>query len=206
MEITQEELEKGRSVVNEWVKDLTETSIAQKLDRSALRMVLEDLGAVKEISEEERRSFFGDRYSNADRAKAMRSVWGENYGAYKSFCEQFSFSEVKFKETGTVDKTAGMRQFFGELTALAYTNEEEFTMGDFIARITAQAVNGRLREAGFSARSNRMLIRVPGYNTMTYRLAGQDESEKTGELPFAPASFPTEFPQKAWEFINTWKK
>lgn len=136
----------------------------------------------------------------------MKAVWGDRYKLFWEFCDTNPQAPITFKKTGNIDRTAGMRQYFGELTALAYTSEEEFSTGDFITRITAQAINGRLRERGLTGKYNRMLIRVGGYNTINYSFKGKPDDKREGPLPFAPASFPPEFPKKAWEFMKTWKR
>lgn len=206
MERKSKELEQATSVVDEWVKKLSETFMAGELDRSALRQVLESLGANPEISEDERRKFHGDSYSNAQRSPAMKAVWENRYGEFVEFTKSFSVSEVKFKKTGNKDKIAGMKQLLGELTAYAFTTEEEFSQGDFMARITARAINGKFRQVEITHRTSRMFIKVSGYNMVNYVFYGQEGDKRTGEMPFAPASFPPEFPQQAWNFMKSWKK
>lgn len=198
MEINRPEIEKSKTILGEWFRNLSETQIVGKLDRDVLRSVFESLGANFEIGEL-RNSFFRESYSNKQRSEAMKVVWGENYQNYKDWCDAFvedyektketTLPRIVFPKTGTVDKTSGLRQLFGELTAYAVTEDAEFSFQDLKQRLEAQAMNGRLWSAGVKEKVDRIKIEVNDYNN---------------GRPFAPASFPPGFVAEAWNFLQTW--
>lgn len=202
------ELEKKYAVVETWMKNLSETSIAKELDRQVLKDVFESMGVERNVPEELRVLLFSQHYPNPSRSTAIKHIWKERKKEFADFCKPLSQSQVVFQESGNVEVSPGMRGFFADLTSLAYTSEEEFSMGDFVARTTARAINGMFREKGSTKFTNRMHIRVKGYNQagVQYRTGPNKDIVQDEEVPFAPASFPPDFPVKAWEFMKTWKK
>ncbi len=207
MEIVESELDKSFAVVEAWFKRFSETPVVGELDRGQLRTVFEKMGADFNIEEEIRKKLLAEHYPYSSREPAIRKIWGPNYDGMTKFCGGFTEQKgVIFKETGHQDKTIGLKQFFAGMTALAATTEAEYSLAAFVTQITAQAVNGRLREMGMTAASSRMCIRVPGYNLINFSFPEKPNDPRTGELPFAPVSIPSEFPAKLWEEMKSWRK
>lgn len=203
------ELEKKYAVVEGWIKDLSETSIAKELDRKVLRDVFESMGANFNIGSELQEKFGRIHYDNSIKSDSVKAVLGSRYKEFWYFCKTIAPEKgIVYKESGNKDTTAGLRHFLIELVTYAATTEEEFSSADFITRVTGQAVNGKLREifGGVLKLEHRMAIRVNGYNTIHFTFDDKPEELREGPLPFAPASFPPDFPNQAWEFMKTWKK
>ena len=202
------ELEKSYEAVGHWFKDFTETSIAKPLDRNVLRSVLKDLDCNLEQDEKVIERFDRKHYSFNKRKKSVQAVLGDNYEKVMGFCGQFGADKgVVFRKTQNKVVSFGPRQVVTELIALAVTSEERYSQSDFVTRLTAQAINGKLREMGMSATKDRMAIRVPEYNTITYYFHDDPEDDpRIADLPFAPVSISPDFPNKLWDYMKTLKK
>lgn len=76
----------------------------------------------------------------------------------------------------------------------------------FLLRMSERALNGRVSsELGLSGKEFKFHLLVSGYNRIKYEFVGQEGDLREGELPFAPAGFPPEFPTAALEYIKTWR-
>ncbi len=87
------------------------------------------------------------KYSNAGRAPAMRTIWGHRFDMYKAdvndWLEKYEIDTGKplptLKKSG--NKTSGMIQIFGEITALAYGALSWYELAPFL---NARRENGIL--------------------------------------------------------------
>jgi len=190
-------IEQNFAQMDAWIASIVQKGEVAPIDKAVVKVVLECCGADFDIEEKERKKFKKEKYSNQQRSSAMKAVWGDKYKEYRKYCKEFAedyeqrtgkkLPHIKFKKTGNVDKTSGMRQFIQQITAYAATSEEEFGMADLVTRLSAQAQNGIMREKGITKKKLLVTITIPGYND---------------EISFAPASFPPEFPSTAWEFLK----
>ena len=187
-------IDKKEIIVGDFIKRFGETGEVRELDAAVLRAVLEAHGAnFDNLDGQGYLSLSG--YSNKIKHLGMEQVWGANRGKFRKWCEEWvseyekthdSLKAVKF--TGRPSKTEGMRQFLGQLTSYAGGRLEFDDLKEDFEK--------RYRNFGKPKGQGERLL-IPGYNI----------SEKTGEeKPFAPASFPPEFPISAWAEIVSWKK
>ena len=190
--------EEGVAEVDRWVNVYASEGSVDLLDPELLRSVLTEVGAnFEKLDDEGRKSL--SQYSNKRKHVGMKQVWGTRSEEFRGWTEQWvrDYEQetgkvlpnivFKDKETGErrPSKTEGMRQFLGEITAYAAGCME---IHDLILRL-------EVRHSNFTGEKKR--IAILGYNI----------SQRTGkEKPFAPASFPPEFPPDAWDKIKSWRQ
>lgn len=194
---TSSEFEQKLSVVNEWVRTLSEEDRLEPIDRSLLRDVLKAYGADFNLNESERASLGG--YTNKERGFSMRKIWGNGYDLFKGWTEEYvqsweesrgtklpSIRQKSMKEPGKilVFKNSGMLQLFGAWTALAGLDDEEYSFDEAKRLTEARARNGRAWAEG--RKGDRERVKVP-----------------TSDKPILLSSFPPGFPDEAWGFIST---
>ncbi len=172
---TQQRTEAILAQMDAWVETLTQEGRVEPIDPGVVRGALECCGAV--LTEREELDSLA-RYSNKAKAPGMEAVWGEEFGAYKTWVIQYIKDyEARTKKPlpvleGTEIKHSGMRQFLGELTALAAGRKsyEEYK------RLTEdRARKGREWQA---------------------------RKEDEPIVPSPHASFPPEFPRDAWGWLK----
>jgi len=213
---TPEAIERKFVLVDEWVDYLTEIGLAKELDRASLRTVLEECGADFEIADEARESLHSNHYSANVCRKGVAAIWGDQYDEFVSWTKEYvkTFEAQKGKNMPELEKRGRKigKKFIGlvglieELTAYAAGDDESYPFGTFFVRMSQRALNGKVRyELGLTKREFHFHLIVPGYNTIKYEFIGQEGDVREGELPFAPASFPPEFPKLAWEHIKSWR-
>jgi hypothetical protein len=170
--------------IRHWINHFSETGEIKPLEASLLRPLLEAHGAdFEKLDGAGYASLSG--YSNNAKHLGMKQVWGGRRLEFKTWCEEWvneyekthkTLMPVKFGDKPS--KTEGMRQFLGELTAFA-ARQLEFE--EFKKRQEARHFNFRKPKA------DRVRITIP-----------------IQKKPFAPASFPPEFPIAAWAEISSW--
>lgn len=169
-----------------------------EIDRSDLRPFFEYCGA-KEPSTELRGKLDSKHFGNKSRATVMRDVWGKHYDDMIEFCNSYVAEYESKGETlphlkdKPKSKTEGMIGFFTDLTALAFAGEGNYTFEDFDLVTSKRIESFEARKVGSWKKEN-FQITIKGYN----------KNEEGVEVPFAPASFPPDFPEKALSFIRTW--
>lgn len=181
-------IEERVAAVDSWIATISQEDRVEQIQPQLLQGVLEHFGANFEMGEEELRQL--GEYTNKARAEAMRSVWGGRYGYYIEWTERLveeyeskgqNLPGLGGRYKGQV-KNSGMKQFFGQLTALA---AGELSFEDFKRYTEARALNGRLWQEG--RKDERVRVKVP-----------------TRVEPIRPSSFPPGFPSAAWEKIKSW--
>lgn len=189
--------------INIWVSGVTgpEGVAPLELSREDLAVVFREWGAKPDVLTLGDKEKLGARhYSTPARAPAMKAVWGEEkYKTFKHWCEAYgidyetrtghTLAAVTFQETKMVSKTEGMKGFFMDLTALAFTTKAEFPYEEFVRRTEARFRNGEIAANGEDKRLRQEIV-VHGYN---------DDKE------FAPAGFPPEFPEKMFDYLKASK-
>jgi len=117
------QFEERLAILTAWVDKITSEGKVEEIDPDLLRSVLEEFGANFE-SKPELESL--SKYSNLGKRPGLDAVWGSTrIEEYRHWVEQYVLDyEQKTGRPlpvleGTRVKTSGMKQFFGELTALA---------------------------------------------------------------------------------------
>lgn len=193
------EFENKQSQIDEWVKTLSEKCVLNPIDRGVLREVLEGHGAeFGHLKEEEEASLAS--YKNADRALALRAIWGDRFDEFKDWSRAWGkdweernglvLPTIKQRSKKEPDKilvykNSGMIQLFGTWNGLAGLGEEKYPFGEAKRLIEARARNGRLWVEG--EKSRREKVSIP-----------------SSTKPKFLSSFPPDFPVDAWNFIKTW--
>lgn len=186
-DVDKERLEQNRSAVGMWIDKITREGKVDEMDPMLLRSVLESYGATFEISEEEKKSL--GLYPNSGKRPGLDVVWGKDVvSAFKKWITAEFIPQYEQKvgrelytlwdpKTKTYDnnKHAGMMQFLGELTAFA---EGVLPLEEYRRLTENRAKKGRKFEYGDPYEPRR---------------------------PSKNASFPLEFPKKAWEKIKSLK-
>ncbi len=200
-EVRNRPFEERAAEVRRWIDYFSAEGSVGILNREIIKVTLADLGANFEtLDEAGKRSLAG--YSNRAKHLGMEQVWGSRGQEFRTWSErwarQYELEEgvelhkivFKNKKTGKrrISKTEGMRQFFGEITSYAAGCLSFFDLGK---RLRARWQNFGKPE------DKREKITVSGYN-----LSKKSAKEK----PFAPASFPPEFPTDAWDEIVSWRR
>lgn len=198
--------EKKIETVDEWISTFSERGELGQIDIMLLKGVLESFSANFENLDEEGRGSLS-KYSNKGKHLGIGQVWGARRAEFKTWTEEWvkdyeqgtgrELPKIVFtdEETGEKrpSKTEGMRQFLGEVTAYAAGCMD---FPSLAMRLGARHYNFGKPKDKLEEEGGRLKITIPGYNL----------SEETGkEIPFAPASFPPEFPKAAWERIKSWK-
>lgn len=211
VERSQKEFERMFSIVDLWVNALAENHVAQELDRSILRSVLEACGANFEIDEAKVEKLSRIHYSSNIRRRVVAEIWGEKYDNFVAWTKEYVKAMSDVEETVPAlesgKKHIGFAGLLEEMTAYAATDEESLSSVDFVTRMTARAWNGYMRyQLGRSEKAVRMHIIVPEYNIVVYEFVGQEGDTRTGEMPFAPSAFPPQFAKEAWQQIKSWRQ
>lgn len=205
--IVPESTEARLAAVEAWVQVLTIEGKVGPISQELMAAALTDLGANFENLDEEGKQSLS-HYSNKGKHLGMEQVWGQKRQEFRDWCDEWVGDYEQ--RTGTIlpkivftdedsgakrpSKTEGMRQFFGEITAYSVGILE---FSDFRARLEARLHNFGRSGKITTDEGGRIKIVVPGYNL----------DEKTHkEIPFAPASFPPDFPVAAWEKMSSWRK
>jgi len=176
--------EKMSSTLEDWVRNLDQGKV-EEVDIPELRAALEAHGAnFAELGEDDRRSL--RKFSNAGKANGVRAVWDDKFSEYKRWTDDvadgYPEGTLPHLEKSGSD-TAGMKAFFGELTALA---AGEMSIGDFRKYEEVRIQNGIFFAEGH--KDERLTIVTP-----------------TSEgKPIKIASVPPGFPSKAWSKIMSW--
>jgi hypothetical protein len=180
------EIEEKKAAVNEWVASFTETGILGEMDPSLLKDVLASSGADFEQSSENLASL--GEYTNKAKRLGLNAVWGKE--TVDTIWKQIdNYIEEYEEQTGTTlpklvgfgCKFSGMRQYIGELTAYA---AGQLSFKNFKKYSEVRIFNGKMWKQG--RKDERIRIKVPRSNKK-----------------ILPSSYPPEFPQKAFEIINS---
>lgn len=181
-------LEGWMTRVDQWIGDLSREGRCGDLDAAVLKGVLESFGARYEGLYAAAESALRG-YSNRESEPGMRAVWGEGRRvAYSRWCEEWADRfEAQAGNRGlprlerTGIRTAGMRQFFHEITALA---GGYMTAADFKLFIETRLGNGKLWQEG--RKDERIKVVTP----------------TSGGEPIRIGSIPPGFIEDAWEWLK----
>lgn len=178
--------------LEEWFQGLDDGRV-EDIDIAELRSFLEAHGAnFSEIKEEDRASL--RKFTNKGKADGMNAVWGDMFARYKawadSVAEEYDTETLRTlkKPSGaesSESRVAGLRAFFGELTALA---AGAMTLDEYRRYAEVRLQNGILIAQG--RKDDRIKIETPTSEGAKIRIA----------------SVPVGFPSRLWNKIQTWSR
>lgn len=195
-----ETIEEKAAAVENWISKISETETVGEMDPNLLREFLETKGANFEISELARISL--KKYTNAGRAFAMQSIWGDKYDTFKKWIAEWipKYEQETLHgrelpklgkapnegETDNRTKNSGMIQFYGEITAFA---AGELSFKVFKTYVETRVHNGQIWNK-FSNTEDRkrhqVKIVVPTSDGEAIKIS----------------SIPPEFPKAAWKELT----
>jgi len=193
--------------VDRWVIAYASEGAIGLIDREILKSVLSEVGANFENLDQDGTKSLA-QYSNKGKHLGTEQVWGARRAEFKAWTEAWvedyerrtgrELPRVVFTDEITGEKrpskTEGMRQFLGELTAYA---SGCLSFPELVKILITRRYNFGKPKDQSAEEGGRRKITFSGHNL----------SQETGkEKPFAPASFPPEFPLDAWEKIKSWRK
>lgn len=140
-----------REKIYNWMKKMAEEDVVEKVDEIAVDILLDELGAKREISANAEKSL--GSYSNKASRLGMEAVWGKK--RYKDFVDLFTEFIEKFesaegnlelpKLTESGKKDSGIKEFFHEFTANAYGL---LSWDEFKDHTEVRLKNGKLWQEG----------------------------------------------------------
>lgn len=175
----QRKIEEKIEAVGGWIQEISEHEIVGEMDTKLLREVLEEFGA--DFSEKPGMETLSKKY-NLGRRPGMNAVWGvARMDAFNKWTTEYVlYYEAKTGRPlpvieNTETKTSGMRQFLGELTALAsdHITPEEY-----------------LKKTGIRARKGK---------------DWQERDISQPYIPTDHSSFPPGYAADAWKYIQASK-
>ncbi len=222
-----ESIESKTVIVEKWIKNIGEQQRVGEIPVEILRDVLTHYGAdFENLSGESKDNL--SKYAEKERNKGLVVVWGEKLNDYKIWADSFiedyeertgrelpkmkNVPDLKNQERKASEiKNLGMISFLGDITAYA-AGSLDFENFKFLLQTRAE--NGAIRELPKEERKGKTkrilwnrelepgkepLTKDPRYDKETGELIPKDKQL------IRPASFPPEFPAKAWQWISTKK-
>lgn len=164
------------------------------IEKGDLRTYFEGCGAT-EPSAESRKKLAFRHYGQKQRSAVMKEIWGDKYDRFKKWVAEEYIPDAEasglklFHLKNKPDtKSEGMISFFADMTAFAFSPEDGYTFENFDL-VTSTRIASYEKHVQGGWKKEDFQIPIPGYND---------------DKPFAPASFPPDFPAKALEQIRTW--
>lgn len=165
-----------------------------EINKGDLNIFFEGCGA-KEPSSEVQKQLSFNHYGQKQRSSVMREIWGDKYSKFKEWIKDEYIPEAENKgvklfhlKNKPDSKSEGMLSFFADMTALAFASEGGYSFENFDL-ITSNRMRSYETHIKGGWKKEDFQITISGYNE---------------NKPFAPASFPPDFPSRALEKIRTW--
>lgn len=165
-----------------------------EISKSDLKTYFEGCTA-KELSAEARKKLAFSHYGQKQRSRVVKEIWEEKYDEFKKWVKDKYIPEAEasgqklYHLKGKPEsKSEGMVSFFADMTAFAFADEGDYTFENFDLVTSARIASYEGHQKG-NWKKEDYQIPISGYNN---------------GVPFAPASFPPDFPEKALNFIRSW--
>lgn len=182
------------SLISNWLLLTAQGVVALPPGREVFREYFESLGFdFGWLSLEDLEKLSG--YPASSTGPVVRKIMGEAKKAdfevwVKNWAHIEALPHLEPKEGEERDKKSnfeGLKGLFYDLVAYAAGAK---TPEQLVVTFSARMINGKIRRLGFTKKEYRMHILVVGYN---------------GDKPFAPASFPEDYPSDLLEFLERWE-
>lgn len=224
-QINVETIEQKQAMIGAWINDISEKQEVKEIPANDLKEVLQSYGASFEnLNEIDKRNL--SMYAEKKRVGALEAVWGQKFNDYKNWVQEYIGDYEKrtgkelpkmknvtsLKNTERVAsgrKDSGMIHFLGDLTGYASGN---LGFDGFKLLLQTRAENGAIRELPKEKREgketqyiewDREIDEEKGALTVDPRFHPKtEELIPVDKQVVRPASFPPEFPTKAFDWLK----